>query len=317
MALPQVVDPDVVTFYNELLQEGELSPEQTKLLEEIVGKEKVWKKFKSGLHARSMTDRKMDELNKEKKKFEDDYSKKVGELDSLRESLAAGGDLSKQEKATLTAKINSLEDIIHKAKQKSKDFADGDEVLKTLGLDATPSTYVPPVETKKDSSAFDEKALLEKLGSQMNLNARALAKWAVDLRKMEREHFLLTGKEVDPEELFTKLSEKVDDYQGNYYKAFEDIYDIPSLRETKKENVMRAKLEQELEAKYEKKYAEKLLPSEHRSRVESDFYKSIDSTIPADEKPNGSPMGIDNRSETVGEASSFFAKLREKKEAAA
>ena len=323
MPLPTEVDPDVITFYNELLQEGGLSEEETKLLEGIVGKEKVWKKFKSGLHARSLTDRKMDELKKEQKKFEEDYSKKVGELDSLRESLTAGTDLTKKEKETLKSRITLLEDQIHKAIQKAKDFQDGEEVLKALGLDTTPS-YTPPSKEKETpssssaSSPFNEDEFLKKIQTTQNLNARALAKWAVDLRKMEREYFSLTGKELDPEELYNKLDEKVDDYNGNYYKAFEDFYNIPQLRQQKQEESIQARIDKAVEDKLVQERAKLLIPSEQRRAQESDFSKAIDSTIPADEKPSsGNPMGIDNRPELVNEASNFFNKLREKKESAA
>ena len=81
MPLPQVVDPAVVTFYEELLKEGEATPEETELLEKMLSRDKVWKKFKSGLHARSLTDKDRAEIKKEKETLEGEYSKKLGELE--------------------------------------------------------------------------------------------------------------------------------------------------------------------------------------------------------------------------------------------
>jgi len=317
MPLPQVVDQDVVTFYNELLQEGELSEEETKLLESIVGKEKIWKKFKSGLHARSKFDQEMDRNKKEREKFEAEYTKKLGELDTLRESLATGTDLSKAQTTKLQSRITALETQLFNASQKAKEFDDGEDVLKKLGLD---SSYVPPKqeEKKEDSkSSFDKDEFLKEITGQINTNSRALAKFNFDLRKMEREYFSLTGKELDTDELYTKLDTNIDKYQGNYMKLFEDEYSIPKLREDKLRENIRAEVEKELDAKYAKKESERAMSTSERVAKTSDFSQAIESTIPDDAKEeSGNPMGMSNRSEVVNEAASFMQKLREKKEAA-
>jgi len=318
MPLPQEVDQDVITFYNELLQEGGLSDEETKLLESIVGKEKVWKKFKSGLHARSLTDRKLDEMREKQKKFEDDYSRKVAELESLRETLATGTDLTKREKEALIAKANALEDKIHKAKQKAMEYEDGEKVIKELGLDGTPS-YTPPSpppEPKQKEAPSED--LRKEFTDTLAKNSRALAKFNFDLLKMRDEHKALTGKELDLDEFYSTLDKHIDEYGGDYNKLFVEKYDIANLRSKRQEDSIREKVRKEMEAEYEKKLADKLLPSEHRSARESDFYKSIEASIPEEEKKHqgGGGMGIDNRSETVGEAAAFMQKLREKRESA-
>lgn len=318
MPLPQTVDPDVVTFVNELLQEGELSKEETELLESIVGKDKVWKKFKSGLHARSRFDQEMDKTKKEREKFEADYSKKLGELDTLRESLSTGTDLSKAQTSKLQARITSLETQLFNASQKAKEFDDGEDVLKKLGLDPS---YVPPKEVKKEedsnSNSFNKEDFLKEISGQINTNSRALAKFNFDLRKMERKYFSLTGKELDTDDLYNRLDSKIDEYKGDYMKLFEAEYDIPKLENEKLRENIKAELETELEAKYEKKYAETRMSTSERAAKTSDFSQAIDSTIPDDVKQeSGNPMGMSNRSEVVNEAASFMQKLREKKEAA-
>jgi len=324
MPLPQAVDPAVVTFYNELLQEGKLSAEETELLEKIVGKEEVWKKFKSGLHARSLTDRERQELATEKKKLEEDYSKKLGELDSLRTTLSSGTDLSKKEIETLQSQLRAKEDQLHKVRQKALEYGDGEGFLKEVGLDKEDSVYRPsPLSTdskkvEPSQSNLSREDMLKEMTSISQTNSRALAKFNFDLLKMRDEYKSLTGKDLDLDDLYAKLTENIDKYEGDYNKVYLETYDIPNLRSKKQEETLRASIRKELDEEYEKKLAERLIPSEQRGVKESDFFKAIDAGTPEEAKKEiqSTPLGIGDRGSTISEAVKHFEGQVAKKESA-
>lgn len=317
MPLAVTVAPEVVTFYEELLKEGELSTEETQLLETILGREKNWKKFKSGVHARSLTDKERQDIKAEREKQEAEYTKKVGDLDSLRETLSTGTDLSKKQIETLQGQIRVKEDQIHKVIQKIKEFADGDEVLKILGLDAN-SPYVEPKkeEPKKEASSFTKEDVLVEMRKALSTDAQFLAKLPFDLMKLSREYFSLTGKELDTDDFLAKI---VASGTGNYDEVYLKEYDIPNLRAKKQEETLTARLEKEIREKLDKEYASRLLPQEQRSVKESEFYQAVDSTRPKEDagRNQGNPLGIDNFAATVSAAEKDFNIRREKKESVA
>lgn len=319
------LDPDVEAFYLQLIEKGEATPEEVDLLNSLLSKEKIATQFKVGVNARSLTDRKIDELKKTKESLESNYSQKISELDSLRESLSSSEGLSKKEMERREDRIELLETQIFKAKQAAKRYSDGDDVIKALGLDeietrefkenSSNSSSSSRTNKEDNKTSFTKEDILKELSGTLNTNARALAKWAVDLRKMEREYYSLTGKELDPEELFSKLSAKVDEYNGDYYKAFKDEYNIESLVDKKKEENLRAKLKKEYDEELDRRLAERSMPSSERTAKTSDFYKALENDkVEEDTRNSGNPMGMDNRSSVVGEAAAFMQKLREDRE---
>lgn len=311
------LDPDVDAFYKEVLEKGNLTDEERKFLVTLVTKDEVHQVFKAGTHATKRFQQEMDKTQKVQKALEEDYAKKLGELDSLRTTLSSGTDLSKKEIETLKAQVVAKEDQIHKAIQKAREFEDGESVLKALGLDST-SPYEPTKkEEKKVEPSFDKEALLKEIKGAFSIDAQVLAKLPFDLMKMSREYFSLTGKELDTDEFLAKI---VESKTGDYNQVYLQEYDISNLRAKKQEETLTARLEKEIREKLDKEYASKLLPQEQRSIKESDFFNSIDSTRPQEDKTKevqNTPLGIGDRQSTVSDAVTEFNKLREKKESAA
>lgn len=313
------LEPDVEAFYNQLLEKGNLNEAETDLLNSLLGKAEVQTEFKSGIHARRRFDQEMDKSKKAQKDFEAEYNRKLSELDSLRETFSSGEILSKKEKDTLLAKIQSRDNQLKSMVQKAKEFEDGEEVLRKLGLDPSSISTEPIVPTEKSISSqtpsFTKEDLMKEVQGALSKDAQFLAKLPFDLMKFSREYFSLTGKELDPDEFLEKI---VSSKSGDYNKVYLEEYDIPNLREKKKEETLRATLQKEFDEKWEKEKSQLLLPSEQRANQTSDFFKAIQSDLPIEEKQDysNSPLGVGDRQATVNEAVQEFAKLRAKRESA-
>ncbi len=313
MALPKEVDSAVVAFYEELLKDGEVSEEETKLLEGILGKEKNWKKFKAGVNARSLTDREIDKLKKERETLETKTNAELANLQSLRETLATADGATKTELSQLKTAIKANEQRLFNVIQKAKEYSGGEDFLKEVGLtEGVVSSFTPQVReepVKPQEPVFDKKALMEDFFREVSPMRDILANLPFDLVKMRDEYRSLTGRDLDIDEFRTKI---FSDKDRNYQTIYEQDYDIPKLRVQKQRESMKAEIEKEYQDKFESWKSTALLPSEQKTLATSDFSKAIESTRPQGEVPD--PRTNDNA--VIAEAAQMFDKLVAKRDAA-
>jgi hypothetical protein len=323
------LDESVEAFYTQLLKNASLTDDEIDLLHVLLTNEKVATEFKSGINARKLTDRERAQLSKDKEKQETEYNRKLQELDLLQRTLSTTSTVD-------VAKIENLEKAIAR---KEQDIANRDTMLKTvkerldgftvdgksvidyLGLTSfTPSTSNPvdttrTVETKKDAPKIPTKEeLLKEINDTFQVNAQALARLPFDLLNFQQEYLALTGKQLNPSEFYDKVKE---DGTGNYQQVFLKEYNIESLRQQKQENDLRAKIEKELDEKYQQKYSNQLNPQNGGRPKESDFFNAVESTIPKDYKEDNQGMGLNDRTSIISEAVLDFKKRKEAAEARA
>lgn len=319
------LEPEVEAFYKQLIEKGELNEASQDLLNSLLSNEKIATEFKVGLNARSLTDRKLDEAKLDKENFEkklkEDYDKKMSELALLQTSLSATSTSDKTRITQLETSIRQKEDQLHKVIQTARKYeTGGDDFLKEVGLSEADiyKTAPPPKEPdKKESPTFSKDDLLNEIKTTFSKDAQYLAKLPFAVAKMQMEYRSLTGKDLDPDELLSKIVEaKSDDYYGTFVKS----YDIENLKKQKQEDSIQAQIKKGIEEGIEREKAKHLIPSAERRSVESDFYKSIESTRTEEEKKEAqlsNPLGTNDGATVISDAVQMFTKLAEKKEAAA
>jgi len=305
------LDPDVEEFYKQLVDKGGLSEEEQDLLNTLLTKEEVQKEFKSGVHARKLTDREVDATKKERKAFEEAHTQKMKELEDLETSLTTA---STSEVAAIKAQLTSVKKQLYSIWEKAQEYKGGNEFLKEVGLeDVSKIGDTPPTKTKKDDAPTPTaEEILKQVEGSVSTDIKRLAQWTVDSRKIEREYEALTGKQIDWDDFQTKIVAA----KGDYAKAYLEGYDIPALREKKKESEIEARLQKQFDEKLSQERAKLSLPTNERKMEGSDFYKAVESTVSPEEKKARELVapGITDKAETISAAASMFSKIMAKKE---
>lgn len=308
------LDPAVEEFYKQLLDKGNPTDEEIDLIHTLLSNEKLATEIKSGVHARKLTDREVDKTKEERKAFETAHTQKMKELEDLEESLTTA---SAEEVVTLREQQKILKEQMYKIWQTAQEYKGGVQFLKAVDLeDITKIGYVPPTtppskKTKDDSPILSADDILKQVEGSVSTDIKRLAQWTVDSRKIEREYEVLTGKPIDWDDFQAKIVAA----KGDYAKAYLEGYDIPALREKKKVEGIRAELSKEFDEKLSQEKAKFAIPTNERKMENSDFYKSIESTVSPEEKKARelTSPGISDKVETVAAAASMFSKIMEKK----
>jgi len=319
------LDPAVEAFYNQLLEKASLSDAEIDLLHTLLGNEKVATEFKSGVHARNLTDRDRDEIKKERKKQEQDYTRKLQELETLQRTLATTASTDTKKIANLEAAISAKEAAIvdretklRKLYETVKTYQGGDQVLVEAGIASLDFSTPSPKETNNLSNpsnppntGISKDDLMRDIHSLFSTNAQVLGKLPFDLMRFSREYKSLTGKDFDESEFYEKVKAEAEANQGrvDYHQVYLKEYDIENLREQQKIGKLRADIEKEYQDKLEMEISKRLAPSSSNQTKESPFYKSIASTIPEAERQSPvTGMGISDRSSLIAEAVNDFNK---------
>lgn len=321
-----IKNKEVEAFYKDLQAKANLSDDEKKLLESLLEKEDVSKVFEGGVKSYRRMQSGLDEIEKTKKDLQSEYDKKVTSLETLQNTYVNSESLTKKEKADLEQKMTLLEGQITNVIQKAKQYGNGDDFLKEVGLENfNPVTFrtsqIPPNQPNQSSNnqtkSFDEEAFAKRMQKQQSDYAMQLANFNIDLLKIKDEYKSLYGTDLDLDDFRTKTLAK----NGDYWAAYREGYDIDNKRREVETSNLREKLKKELEIEFEQKYSSKGLPNE-RGNPESQFFKSINASIPTEALKDieitsaGNPNGIENRNSTVLEAAETFQKLIESKNAA-
>lgn len=324
MPVPKpTLDPDVEAFYTQLLKEGNLSEEEKDMLHSLLGKKEVLSQFKAGIHARSLTDRKLDEAKKEVEKIQKDYDKKLSDLVALENARNATASTDKTKLATLEKAINAKQEQLRRVRTKLSEYEDGPGILAELGLDKEESiTSLPqptPTTSLKDKKDETPSLTRDDVVKEISNNSRDVVKFQFELLKMRDKYLSLTGKTLDLDELWNTLEKNMKEYNNDYNKIFVEKYDIVNLQKAKDEEAIQARIDKAVADKLAEEQSKRILSSDSRGSTasESDFFKSINSTIPESEKKDlGITPGIPDSGSVIQDAVQHFHALREKKEQA-
>lgn len=312
------LDPAVEAFYNQLIEKASLSDAEIDLVHTLLGNEKIATEFKSGVHARRLTDKERDDLAKEKKRQETEYTKKLNELDSLQRTLSATSNTETKKSASLEKAIEDMkssltdrETKLRKLYETVSTYEGGSKVLAEAGLTSLDLTtpvqvHQPPVkEPSQPVSALTVEDVLKVLNPQLQSAQTLLARLPFDLAKFGREYKSLTGKELDVDDFYNKIAAEG---TGDYNKVYLKEYDIENLREQQIVANLRATIEKEYNDKLELEISKRLTPSIADRTSTSAFSQAIASTIPETAKTSTSNNGVSDRASLIAEAVQDFAK---------
>lgn len=312
------LDADVEEFYKQLVEKGDLKPEELDLLHSLLSNEKVATEFKTGVHARRLTDRKLDEFKNEKNKLEGQVTKKLEELEQLKTSLASTSTMTQKQINDLQEAKRRVEAQLVNVVQTARDkYSNGDEFLASVGLtqdviSAFGSGNQPPPTQPQFNKDDLIKEIEKSISGRVDNNALAVTDFNIFLHQARDEYEELTGKKLNVAEFKAAVLE---DGTGNYQDVYNKKYDIPRLKEEKQRESMKTEIEKQIRDEYEQKYSSRGLPGSQIPQ-ESAFFNAIDSAKPKEEQVNNVPMGIADRNGTLGEAVQMFSKLKEKRDAA-
>ncbi len=304
---------EVQAFFDQLIKDGELSAEEIKSLESLFNGDKAERRenvFKSGVHARRLFDKDRDDLRKKEKELETSYNRKVGELDSLRQTLAATSSVEVKEVERLKSAIASRESQIKSIYDELLTYDNGgkeaiaamglDKIIPQLGSFSTPISSTSSTIPNQQSSQ-PQQLTKEDILALIQPNAVELARIPFKLSAYQSEYRSLTGKELDVDEFYNKV---IADGTGDYNKVFLREYDIENLKTQKREQDIQARISKEVDERLEIELSKRLSTGSTRP-ADSAFFNSIASTIPETEK-NSSLVGSDNHSSIVADAVADF-----------
>jgi hypothetical protein len=296
-----IKDKDVKAFFDQVVSEGGLTADEQKLLDSLMGKESVEKVFKSGVHARSLTSRQLDDLRQQKIAQEKDYSRKIGELDTLRQTLTVTSSADVQKVSALQQTIAEREQQLTRLYNTIQGYNGGEMILEEAGMTSL-NFNAPPSNVNRPASqpAINKEDLIKEINESFGSQAQLLAKLPFDLMQFDREYHRLTGKNLDPSEFYEKV---LADGSGDYKKVFLTEYDIPNLRIQKDQEAFDARVQKQVDEKLQEELSRRLSPSNSATGRESEFFNAVRGSIPEAERDNTpSPMGVNDRNAIVSEA---------------
>jgi len=318
--------PSLEAFYNQLLEEGKLSEQETDFINNLLGKDEVQSVFNKGVHATKILDEERNQLKTKQESLEKDYTRKLGELESLQRTYASTSSTNTTKLAELEkqmqAKQAALDDVVTQFKTLhsalATQYEGGGKVLSDLNLsnidfsrftNGSAQSSNPQTKPLDAQPSFTKDDLLKEVTGMFTANAQVLARLPFDLAKYQAEYRQLTGKELDPQEFYSKVQA---DGTGNYEQVYLKEYNIPELRETYKTNLLRAEIEKEYQDKFEQERSKLLIPSNSTQNQNSVAMQALSSNIPAEERNAPSGNGLNDRVSLISEAVADFAKQQQR-----
>jgi hypothetical protein len=312
------LDESVEAFYKQLLEKGGLKDEEIDLLHTLLSNEKVATEFKSGVHARNLTDRAVDkaklDIQQTKDRLETEYTKKLQEVDTLRQAIAATPSTDTGKLKTLEVALADREAKLKKVVDTAKEYERGDEFLSSVGLNGytplnltTVNTDTRNTQPTQNQPSVSKEDLLKEIMIQFQPQARDLAKLPFDLLVYQQEYHTLTGKQLDLREFYEKLKQ---DGTGNYEQVFVKEYDIENLRKAKQEESIQARINKQVEEKLQIELNKRAMPGTATGQP-SVFFDSVSSNIPKEELTAPSGMGLNDRTSVISEAVQDFQKHKQ------
>ena len=252
---------DPKSFLDELVKAGNLSDEQRKVLEPVVGVEGVVKYLEGSFLRQSDYSRMANELKQKQTELEEEYEEKVADIEALRGQLADSSGLSATRIASLEAQLNKAEADRLKIVQEARSRSGGEEFLKAVGLDNPELKYEPPPSKEPEKKGPEFVPL-----DRYTANMRAMAEFALDSQAMRDEIEELTGKKLSARELKEKLLTGFTKHKTNDpWEVFAKEFDTEGLKKAKEEQRINALIENARKEAVDQYISQKALPQEQQT----------------------------------------------------